>query len=146
MHISPLSVLVGTVTGVLGLGWCDAQQAGWTRNSPARQTIAEPANPQDLRRRQVEFLNQIRRFDPQRDVIDRAVFNQRNELGVIVNRSVEMQKIPGLTRMLLVKMAQQFPNQDLTILAYAPTNPPLKLGTAHLDARTGEMAYLPEHK
>ena len=146
MHISPLKVLVGTFTGVLGLGWCDAQQAPSAGNSLARQTIAEPANAQDLRRRQMEFLNQIRRFDPQREVIDRAVFNERNELGIIVDHSMEIQKIPRLTRTLVTKMAQQFPNQDVTILAYAPTNPPLKLGTAHLDARTGDMVYSPQHK
>ncbi len=139
-------VLVGTVGSVLVLACCDAQQPAWAGNSPAGQTIAEPANLQDLRRRQIEFLNQIRRFDPQREVINRAIFNRRNELGVIVNRSVEMQKIPGLTRTLLTKIAQQFPNQDLTILAYAPTNSLFKLGTAHLDARTGNMVYSPQHK
>jgi len=145
MQISARRVLVGTVTAALAVAGCDAQEAALAK-TPARQTVAGPANAQDLKRRQMDFLNQIRRFDPQYEVIDRAIFNDRNELGIIVNRSVEMQKIPPLMRTLLTRMARQFPTQDLTILAYAPTNPPLKLGTANLDGRTGDMAYSPERK
>jgi hypothetical protein len=119
------------MAGILALACCDAQQ---------------PADAEYARQRQLDFLNQIRSSDPQREVIDRAIFNERNEFGIIVNRTVEMQKIPPLMRTLLTKMAQQFPRQDLTILAYAPGDPPLKLGTAHFDARTGDMAYSPEHQ
>jgi hypothetical protein len=146
MQISALRVLIGTVTGALAVAYCDAQEAALAEKASARQTVAGPANAQDLKRRQMDFLNQIRRVDPQYEVIDRAIFNERNELGIIVNRSVEMQKIRPLMRTLLTRMARQFPNQDLMILAYAPTNPPLKLGTAHLDGRTGTMAYSSEHK
>jgi len=44
---------------------------------------------------------------------------------------------------MLAQMAQEFPNQDLTVLAYTPSNPPQKIGTAHLDARTRAMTYVP---
>jgi hypothetical protein len=131
MQISLRKLLAGLMAGGLAIACCDAQQ---------------PADAEHARQRQLDFLNQVRSSDPQREVIDRAVFNGRNELGLIVDRTVEMQKIPPLMRTLLTKMARQFPNQDLTIVAYAPSDPPLKLGTAHLDARTGDMAYSSEHR
>ena len=98
----------------------------------------------NLKQRQIEFLNRIRKADPQHQTIERAVFNEQNELGLILNRSVEMDKIPGLMRSMLVQMARAFPGQDLTILAYAPSNPPRKIGTARLKARTRNMTYTPE--
>jgi hypothetical protein len=44
----------------------------------------------------------------------------------------------------LTEMAREFPGEDLTVLAYAPSKPPRKIGTAHLDSRTREMSYVPE--
>ena len=98
----------------------------------------------DLKRRQIAFLNRIRKADPQHQTIERAVFNEQNELGLILNRSVELDKIPALMRSMLVQMARAFPGQDLTILAYTPSNPPRKIGTARLNARTRDMSYTPE--
>ena len=98
----------------------------------------------NLKQRQVEFLNRIRKADPQHQTIERALFNQQNELGLILNRSVEMDKIPALMRSMLVQMARAFPGQGLTILAYAPSNPPRKIATARLNARTRDMTYTPE--
>jgi hypothetical protein len=98
----------------------------------------------NLRQRQVEFLNRIRKADPQHQTIERAVFNERNELGLILNRSVEMDKIPALMRSMLAQMARAFPGQDLTVLAYTPSNPPRKIGTARLNARTRDLTYTPE--
>lgn len=90
------------------------------------------------------FLNRIREADPQHRTINRAVLNEQNELGLILDRSVEMQNIPALMRTMLSQMAPEFPGQDLTVIAYAPSNPPRKIGTAHLDARTREMTYTHE--
>jgi len=123
----------------------EAQLASSTA-TPTDQDVARATNAQGFKHRQMEFLNRIRDSDPQQQIIVRAMLNERKELGLIVNRNVEMQKIPSLMRALLTQMARRFSNQDFTILAYAPTKPPLKLGTAHLDTRTGDMAYLPEHK
>ena len=98
----------------------------------------------NLKQRQVEFLNRIRKADPQHQTIERAVFNEQNELGLILNRSIEMDKIPALMRSMLVQMARAFPGRDLTIFAYAPSNPPRKMATARLNARTRDMTYTPE--
>ena len=98
----------------------------------------------NLKQRQVDFLNRLRKADPRHQTIERAVFNEQNELGLILNRSVEMDKIPALMRSMLIQMARAFPGQDLTILAYAPSNPPRKIGTARLNARTRDMTYTPE--
>ena len=58
--------------------------------------------------------------------------------------AVEMDKIPALMRTMLGQMASEFPSEDLTVLAYTPSNPPRKIGTARLNARTRDMTYTPE--
>ncbi len=108
-------------------------------NRPAE---GKPAG--DLAQRQAAFLNRLREADPQQRTIDRALLNEQNELGLILDRSVEMDKIPALMRTMLGQMAREFPAQDLAVIAYAPSTPPRKIGTARLNARTRDMTYTPE--
>jgi hypothetical protein len=58
------------------------------QQSPASQPITGP----EFKQRQIAFLNRIRDADPQQRVIDRAMLNEQNELGLILDRSVEMNK------------------------------------------------------
>lgn len=97
----------------------------------------------EARQRHVAFLNQIRQADPNFKVIDKAILNEQNELGLILDRNVPMDSIPALMKTMLTKMAEEFPNQDLNVIAYTPSNPPHKIGTAHLNARTRDMTYTP---
>ena len=94
--------------------------------------------------RQVKFLNRLRAADPEQRTIQRAVMNETNELGLILNRDVPIDKIPDLMRSMLTQMAGEFPGQNLVALAYAPTEPPRKIGTARLNAETRDMTYTPE--
>lgn len=96
---------------------------------------------QGQRQRHADFLNRIRQADPQYQTIERAVLNEQNELGLILARTVEMDKIPALMRSMLTQMAKEFPGEDLNVIAYTPSNPPRKIGTAHLNARTRDMTY-----
>ncbi len=122
---------------------CDASPPASAPSTKQDRTV--PAeNKQDLKQRQMAFLNRIREADPQQRTIDRALLNEQNELGLILDRSVEMQKIPDLMKAMLKQMAGAFPDQDLTVLAYAPSDPPRKIGTASLDIRTRAMSYVPE--
>ena len=145
--IGPRGLATITVGGsLLFLGACSprsepAVNSPQAQKSPASQPITGP----EFKQRQIAFLNRIRDADPQQRVIDRAMLNQQNELGLILDRSVEMNRIPDLMRTLLTQMAREFPEQDLTVIAYTPSSPPLKVGTAHLDSRTKEMNYLPEY-
>jgi len=100
---------------------------------------------QDVKQRQVAFLNRIREADPQARTIDRALLNEQNELGLVLDRSVEMDRIPALMRTMLTQMAGEFPGEDLTVLAYTPSSPPRKIGTARLKASTTEMTYTTEN-
>jgi len=109
-----------------------------------RSTSAYLETVDDVKERQIKFLNRIRKADPEHQTIERALFNEQNELGLILNRNVEMDKIPALMRSMLTQMARVFPGQDLTILAYTPSNPPRKIATARLNARTRDMTYTPE--
>jgi hypothetical protein len=97
-----------------------------------------------MKQRQADFLNRIRSSDPQGRTIDRAVINDQNELGLILDRSVQLDDIPKLMKGMLTQMAREFPGEDLTVIAYTPSNPPRKIGTGRLDARSREMSYTPE--
>jgi hypothetical protein len=105
---------------------------------------AERAPADNLKQRQAAFLNRLRDADPQGRTIDRALLNEENELGLILDRSVEMERIPALMRTMLTQMAREFPGENITVLAYTPSNPPRKIGTAHLNAATRDMTYTPE--
>ena len=131
----------------LGLAGSNASPlaAGRFASAPGRYTVFQLQNDANLRQRQVEFLNRIRRADPERRTIDRAIFNPRNELALILARGVEMDKIPLLMRSIVGQMAQEFPGQDLTAFAYVPSNPPQRIGTARFNARTRNFNYTREH-
>jgi len=127
------------------LAACDAPAPA----PPAVLPGVAPASTQtggasDLKQRQIAFLNRIRDADPQQRTIDRALLNEQNELGLILDRSVEMDKISALMRTMLAQMAKEFPGEDLVVMAYTPSNPPRKIGTARLDARSRDMTYTAE--
>ncbi len=83
---------------------CDVAPAP-TASTPPEAT--QPMNPNpaqsNLKTRQVEFLNRIRAADPQQTTIDRALLNEQNELGLILDRRVDMDKIPELMRAMLTQ-------------------------------------------
>jgi hypothetical protein len=129
----------------IGLISSDASPSPGTRPAGALERhTAFQVQGGNLKQRQIEFLNRIRRADPERRTIERAVFNPQNELALILARGVEMDKIPPLMRSILTQMAREFPGQDLTVIAYAPANPPLKIGTGRFNARTRDMTYTRE--
>src|SRR4026208_1124385 len=131
---------------LLFVGACSPRSEPAVSPPQAQQSIgSQPITGPEFKQRQIAFLNRIRDADPQQKVIDRAMLNEQNELGLILDRNVEMNRIPDLMRTFLTQMASEFPEQDLTVIAYSPSNPPLKVGTAHLDSRTKEMNYLPEY-
>jgi hypothetical protein len=113
----------------------------WGYGPPPVQ--AQSVATSELRQRQVEFLHRIRQADPRYQTIEKAVLNEQNELGVILNRQVEMDAMRPLMRTLLTQMAKAFPGHNLTIIAYAPTQPPMPLGTARFNARTRQMTFTP---
>jgi hypothetical protein len=138
---------ISLITGCLWLlASCDTRQSTSSTNAPSveQNRVAQPDARQDFKQRQLAFLNRIRESDPQQRTIERAMLNEQNELGLILDGNVGMDRIRDLMRTMLTEMAREFPGQDLTVLAYAPSNPPRKIGTAHLDGRTREMNYVPE--
>jgi hypothetical protein len=139
--LSALLVSIGTLAILVS---CDQPVSSPPLSQDNRQTPTAPVRPADLKQRQADFLNRIRAADPEHRTIDRAMLNEQNELGLILNRSVEMDKVPDLMRSILAQMAREFPGQDITVLAYTPSNPPHKIGTARLNAQTRDMSYTPE--
>jgi len=113
--------------------------------APDRKMQTSTADMGNLRERQAAFLNRMRNADPEQRAIDRAFLNEQNELGLILDRSVEMDKISDLIRSILTQMAREFPDQDLTVLAYTPSEPPRKIGTGRFNAQTRDMTYTPEN-
>jgi hypothetical protein len=150
-HGAPLRVVrLRRLVGCCSLGlvllyavWSpySAALVGWY-GPPSVQAQDRPA-ASDVRQRQVAFLHRLRQADPRYQTIEKAVLNEQNELGVILNRQVEMEAVRPLMKTLLTQMAKAFPGQNLTVIAYAPSEPPMKIGTARLQARTRRMTYTP---
>ena len=134
------------LASLLLLAACDAPPAPSTAVPPPDGSNSAPSSESSSvqRQRQIAFLNRIRAADPDKATIDRALLNEQNELGLVLDRRVEMAKIPDLMRSILTQMAREFPGQDLTVIAYTPSTPPQKIGTARLKAQSGEMNYTPE--
>ena len=94
-----------------------------------------------MEERRAALLNRIRSSDPQKVTIERAIINERNELGLILSRQTNLDDMPRLMKAMLTQMAEDFPGQDLTAVAYSPTEPPRTIGTARLNLRTRDMTY-----
>lgn len=115
-------------------------------SAPDRPNNPGPRASADQRQRQMDLLERIRKADPQFNTIEKAMMNSDNDLGLILDRRVQMDDVPKLLKAMLAQMAKEFPNEDLEVIAYAPSNPPLKIGTAQLNARTREATYTPARR
>jgi hypothetical protein len=139
------AALIVTLTQV-GCGESDRTEAPTaerdTSQRAGREMRAEsPGGSVEARR--AALLNRIRSSDPQKATIERAVINENNELGLILSRQTNMDDVPRLMKAMLTQMAEEFPHQDLTVIAYTPTEPPRTIGTARLNASTRDMTYHP---
>jgi hypothetical protein len=139
-----VAACAGLLTTGCGPASDDSSSRGASEPPASRSSGMAASNAQ--KQRQAEFLNRIRQSDPRYQTIDKAVLNENNELALILSRNVELDSIPALMRTMLVQMNQEFPGQDLTVVAYAPTQPPRRIGTGHFDASTRNMSYTPEHQ
>jgi hypothetical protein len=125
------------------LGACDQPNSAPPLSRDSTQSSTPTLATGDLKQRQADFLNRIRTADPQHQTIDHAMLNEHNELGLILDRTVEMDRVPDLMRSILTQMAREFPGHDLTVLAYTPSKPPHKIGTAQFNTQTRDMTYTP---
>ena len=113
------------------------ESAGANRAGSMRQPMQETT----ARQKQLEFLHRMRAADPHFQAIDQAVMNERNEIGVVLNAYVALDDVPGIMRLIIKKMSAEFPTENLAIVAYAPSMPRTKLGTARLDNQTHRMSF-----
>ena len=128
---------------LLGAGWGPHAAAPFGEYSPLPVQARSAEDGRELRQRQIAFVHRIRQADPRYETIEKAILNEQNELGVILHRHVEMEAVRPLMKTLLTQMAKAFPRQHLTVIAYAPTQPPTPMGTARFNARTRQMTHTP---
>lgn len=112
-------------------------------STASAQTSGTTASRGSVAARRAALLNRIRSADPDKETIERAMINEQNELGLVMSRKTNLDDVPQLLKAMLAQMAEDFPDQDLTVVAYAPTEPPRTIGTGRLDAQTREMTYRP---
>ncbi len=135
--------LYGVCIALLGASWNLSLAEPLRAYGPLTVQTRDAGTSGNLRQRQVTFLQRLRQSDPHYETIDKATFNTRNELGIILDKRVEMDAIRPLLQTILTQMARSFPGRDLMVTAYAPTQPPTEIGTARLQERTREMTYTP---
>ena len=64
-------------------------------------------------------------------------------LGVVLAADLKPEQIEELMKKALEALAKKFPAQEMTLDAYAPTNPLRKLGTARYSVQSGQVTYTP---
>lgn len=142
------SLALSALVWALGLGGCarpvedsSAAAAAPAGLVPAPSANSAPADGAEARR--AELLQRIRAADPRKQTIERALLNEKNELGLVLGRRVDLDEVPKLLRAMLAQLDTAFPGQDHVVVAYTPTNPPRVIGSARLDSRTRDMTYTP---
>lgn len=145
MRSSPARSVISTIILAVaaGCGGNESSDANSSRPSSTAPSArsAEARNLRSVEERRAALLNRIRSSDPQKVTIERAMINERNELGLILSRQTNLDDVPRLMKAMLTQMAEDFPGQDLTVVAYSPTEPPRTIGTARLNLRTRDMTY-----
>ncbi|MEC4814671.1 MAG: hypothetical protein SAK29_15540 [Scytonema sp. PMC 1069.18] len=74
-----------------------------------------------------------------RGLITDAYVRDNNKLGVVISSQVPPNEVRPLARSLVEGFHRNFPNQDLTILVYAPDKS--RILTAQYDVQTNQVQY-----
>ena len=88
------------------------------------------------------FLTRIRLADPDYQLILMACLKE-NELNLLLSRDVTPEDLPVLVKGLLDQLSQQFPGENLSVIAFRPVVPLKEAGVARLNAGTGQITYTP---
>jgi hypothetical protein len=72
-------------------------------------------------------------------LIKDAYVRDNNKLGVVISSQVRPNEVKALTRSLAQGFQRNFPNQDLTVLMYAPDKELIL--TARYDGQTRQLEY-----
>lgn len=72
-------------------------------------------------------------------MIDDAYVRDNNKLGVVISSSVKPTEVKTLAKALTMGFHRNFPNQDLTILVYAPDKE--RILTAKYDVQSNQINY-----
>jgi hypothetical protein len=72
-------------------------------------------------------------------LISDAYVRDNNKLGVVINRQVQPNEVRPLAKSLLQGFHRNFPNQDLTVLMYAPDKKLIL--TAQYDEQSRQVQY-----
>ncbi len=111
----------------------------------AQQTAAKRAAavPEETRKHWT-YLNRIRQRDEFSGAIARTLVTDQNELSVVLHARIVPEQVPPLMQKVMGEMSQEFPQQNLTIAAFKEGSPPQRLGTAHLDGKSGDASFKPQ--
>lgn|GEM_PF-6379687 len=97
--------------------------------------------PQPIQERW-DYLNRMRQADAYR-AIERTRVDEQNQLGVVLAANLKPDQIEAVVRKALEALAKKFPNEDMSLGAYAPGKPLRKLGIANYRAESGQVTYTP---
>ena len=128
------------LAALLAMSSCNRQLS--EREDRALRAKREAAAPESTRQ-QLAYLDRIRQRDPFNSSIERTLLTEQSELGLVLSTSVTADKVPSFMSEVMKEMAQKFPKQDVTLTVFASSNPPRKIGTAHLNGQTAETSYTP---
>jgi hypothetical protein len=128
-------ILVLTITTACGGNVTTAERTG---SPPA---IGRDVAYADLERGNTpageDFANWV--VQTSRGLIQDAYVRDNNKLGVVISSQVPPNDVRPLARSLVEGFRRNFPNQDLTVLVYAPDKE--RILTAQYDVQTNQIQY-----
>ena len=115
------------------------------RNEPrarsSSRTIKEPAGaerPQTVEKKTTTTsVAEERRYESQ----DEQSEEEPAEIAIMLSPDLALDEVPTVMEQAAKDLARRFPGIDLTIVGYAPADPPMPVGRADFNSRTGQTSF-----
>jgi hypothetical protein len=128
-----------TVLLIPGFVGCNVKNNG--SFEPPKKEVRESAGANRQGSQPIAKAPRQFRLQPKKETPPRQEETEVQRLEVILNPNLSMDEVPETMREIVSEMARMLPGQNLIVVAYAPSKPPRRIGTAHLDAASGEMTF-----
>lgn len=134
--LTSVLILVLMITTACGSG--NVAQVERTTNQPA---IGRDVAYADLERGNTEsgqnFGNWV--VQTSKGLVSDAYVRDNNKLGVVISSQVRPDEVRTLAKSLVQGFHRNFPNQDLTVIVFAPDKKPIL--TAKYDVQSNQIQY-----
>ena len=100
----------------------------------------------EMKHRQVALLMQLMVRQPDKFTYERAYLTEQNEVALVLNSDMNMDRLPDLMKAIMSVMVREFKVRIFTVVLYqaAGAAEPRKIGIVQADAGRRTLTHLPE--